>query len=124
MRSTSPQSRRRSPPGPTRAPTRRAAGSPRPPQAAPRSCYLGGSSAGLATALASAAPAGLIEAVAGLALLGALTAALAVALGDTPDRDAAVITLVVAASGVTIAGISAPFWGLVAGLGVRWMKLG
>jgi len=78
-----------------------------------------GLGAGLATALASAAPAGLIEAVAGLALLGALTAALAVALADTPDRDAAVMTLVVAASGITIAGISAPFWGLVVGLGVR-----
>jgi len=78
-----------------------------------------GLGAGLATALAGAAPPGLIEAVAGLALLGALTAALAVALADTPDRDAAVVTLVVAASGITIGGISAPFWGLVAGLGVR-----
>lgn len=81
-----------------------------------------GLGAGLATALASAAPAGLIDAVAGLALLGALTAALAVALADTPDRDAAVVTLVVAASAITVVGISAPFWGLVAGLGIRWLK--
>ena len=81
-----------------------------------------GLGAGLATAVAIAAPEGLIEAVAGLALLGALTGALAVALADSPDRDAAVITLVVAASGITIAGISAPFWGLVAGLGVRALR--
>lgn len=81
-----------------------------------------GLAAGLAAAVAAAAPPGLIEAVAGLALLGALTASLAVALADTPDRDAAVITLVVAASGIVIAGISAPFWGLVAGLGVRALK--
>lgn len=81
-----------------------------------------GLGAGLATALATAAPPGLIEAVAGLALLGALTASLAVALADTPDRDAAVVTLVVAASAITIAGISAPFWGLVAGLGVRSLR--
>lgn len=81
-----------------------------------------GLASGLAAALASAAPPGLIEAVAGLALLGALTASLAVALADTPDRDAAVITLVVAASGITIAGISAPFWGLIAGLGVRGLR--
>ena len=81
-----------------------------------------GLGAGLATALASAAPAGLVDAVAGLALLGALTSSLAVALADTPDRDAAVITLVVAASAITVAGISAPFWGLVAGLGVRGLR--
>lgn len=82
-----------------------------------------GLGAGLATALAIAAPPGLIEAVAGLALIGALTAALGVALADTPEREAAVITLVIAASGVTIAGISAPFWGLVAGLVVRRLQL-
>jgi benzoate membrane transport protein len=82
-----------------------------------------GLGAGLATALASAAPAGLIEAVAGLALIGALTAALGVALADTPEREAAVLTLVVAASGVTIAGVSAPFWGLLTGLGVRRLQL-
>jgi benzoate membrane transport protein len=81
-----------------------------------------GLGAGLATALAIAAPEGLIEAIAGLALLGALTASLAVALADTPDRDAAVITLVVAASAITILGISAPFWGLVAGLGVGSLR--
>ena len=81
-----------------------------------------GLGAGLAAALASAAPAGLIEAIAGLALLGALTASLAVALADTPDRDAAVVTLIVAASAITVGGISAPFWGLAAGLGVRWLQ--
>ena len=82
-----------------------------------------GLGAGLAAAIAAAAPPGLIEAVAGLALLGALTASLAVALADTPDRDAAVMALLVAASGITVAGISAPFWGLVVGLGVRWLQL-
>jgi hypothetical protein len=46
-----------------------------------------------------------------------------VALADAPEREAAVLTLVVAASGVTIAGISAPFWGLVTGLAVRRLQL-
>ena len=81
-----------------------------------------GLTAGLAAALATAAPEGLVEAIAGLALLGALTASLSVALADTPDREAAVITLVVAASSITVLGISAPFWGLVAGLGVRSLR--
>ena len=75
-----------------------------------------GLSAGLATALVAAAPPILISAVAGLALLGALAGALAAAMADPVLRDAAVITLVVSASGTAAFGISAPFWGLSAGL--------
>jgi benzoate membrane transport protein len=76
---------------------------------------------GAATVLVAAAPPVLIEAAAGLALLGALSAALTAALGDEEHREAATITFVVAASGVTLASISAPFWGLVAGL--AWFVL-
>jgi len=75
-----------------------------------------GLSAGLATALVASAPPILIAAVAGLALLGALAGALAAAMADPVMRDAAVITLVVSASGITAFGISAPFWGLTSGL--------
>ncbi len=71
---------------------------------------------GAATVLVAAAPPVLIEAAAGLALLGALAAALSTALVDEEHREAATITFVVAASGVTLASISAPFWGLAAGL--------
>jgi benzoate membrane transport protein len=72
--------------------------------------------AGVVTAAASAAPAGLIETIAGLALLGTFAAAAAAALGDPTAREAGAVTLVVAASGVTIAGVGAAFWGLVAGV--------
>jgi benzoate membrane transport protein len=72
--------------------------------------------AGIATALVAASPAILVEAIAGLALLGALAGALAAALADPDRRDAAVVTFVVSASGITAASISASFWGLVAGL--------
>jgi benzoate membrane transport protein len=75
-----------------------------------------GLSAGAATALVAVAPPLLIEAVAGLALLGALGAALAGAAADVQRREAAIVTFVVSASSITAAGISAPFWGLVAGL--------
>jgi benzoate membrane transport protein len=75
-----------------------------------------GLTAGLAAALVAIAPPLLIEAVAGLALFGALAGALAAAMADAARRDAAVITFVVSASGITVGGISAPFWGLVAGL--------
>jgi benzoate membrane transport protein len=75
-----------------------------------------GLGAGLATALVSSAPAVLVQCVAGLALLGALGGALRAAVADDVTRDAAVLTLVVSASGITALQISAPFWGLVAGV--------
>jgi benzoate membrane transport protein len=59
----------------------------------------------------------LIEAVAGLALLGALGGALGAAAAATEQREAATLTFVVSASGIAVAGIGAPFWGLLAGLG-------
>ncbi len=77
-----------------------------------------GLGAGVATALVAASPAILVEAVAGLALVGALAGALTAALADPDRRDAAVVTFVVSASGITAASISASFWGLVAGLAV------
>lgn len=78
--------------------------------------YIGfGLLAGLATALIAAAPPVLIEAVAGLALLGAFGASLAAALSEPRHREAAVVTFVVTASGLTLLGISGAFWGLVAG---------
>ena len=77
--------------------------------------------AGLATVLVAAAPAVLIAAVAGLALLATLGSALAAAVEDPEHRDAAIVTLVVSASAIAAVGISAPFWGLLAGLAFsRW----
>jgi predicted benzoate:H+ symporter BenE len=72
--------------------------------------------AGVVTALVAGSPPILIEAVAGLALLGALGAALTAAAEDAAQREAVTITFAVSASAITVAGINAPFWGLVAGL--------
>ncbi|WP_433389187.1 benzoate/H(+) symporter BenE family transporter [Micromonospora sp. KLBMP9576] len=74
-----------------------------------------GLGAGAATALVALAPPVLIEAVAGLALLGALATALTSALAEPAAREAAVVTFIVTASGVTLAGVGGAFWGLVAG---------
>jgi benzoate membrane transport protein len=71
--------------------------------------------AGAATAFISAAPPVLIEAVAGLALLGAFGNALHGAVIEAREREAAVITFAVTASGLTFFGISGAFWGLLAG---------
>lgn len=71
--------------------------------------------AGAATAFISASPPILIEAVAGLALLGAFGSALVGALTAAEGREAAIVTFVVTASGLTFLGISGAFWGLIAG---------
>ena len=67
----------------------------------------------------SHAPAGLLVTVAALALLGSLGAALQRALDVVQDREAAVVTVVATASGMSLLGIGSAFWGLAFGLTVR-----
>jgi len=83
---------------------------------------LGGISATV-TALVVTGPAGLLAAAAGLALMGTLGSSAAGALGQAEGREAAVVTFLVAASGISVAGIGAAFWGLLAGLLVRWVTV-
>lgn len=79
---------------------------------------LGVLSTGLVSIVALA-PHGLVEVVAGLALMGTLGGALKGATGVETGREAAVVTFVVAASGVGFGGVGAAFWALVAGLAVH-----
>ena len=69
--------------------------------------------------LFAALPAELIAGIAGIALLGTIGSSLTMALSDDAERDAAVITFLVTASGVTLFGIGSAFWGLLGGLAVR-----
>lgn len=80
-------------------------------------CYLifAAFSATLIAAIA-ALPPELIKTVAGLALIGAFTGALASALADEEKRFPAVLTLAVTASGLSLFGIGSAFWGLATGL--------
>lgn len=82
---------------------------------------LFGLAAGLVMALVSAAPPVLIQAVAGLALLGSLGGALHGAMAEPRARDAAAVTFVLAASGVAFLGIGGAFWGLLAGGAMRFL---
>lgn len=66
-------------------------------------------------AVFAAFPKELVLAIAGLALLGTVGNGLAVALTHEPDREPALITFLVTASGVTLLSIGSAFWGLVAG---------
>ncbi|WP_374368340.1 benzoate/H(+) symporter BenE family transporter [Dongia sp.] len=89
---------------------------------------LFGLGAAAATAFISAAPPILIQAVAGLALFGAFGGALMGAMAEAKDREAAVVTFVVTASGLSFFGVSSAFWGLVTGGAIyalaRWRKAG
>ncbi|WP_027061312.1 benzoate/H(+) symporter BenE family transporter [Mesorhizobium loti] len=68
-------------------------------------------------------PQSLIVLVAGLALMASLANALAIALKDEGDRMAATVTFVVTASGLTLFGVGAAFWGLIAGLVVLFLDM-
>ena len=61
-------------------------------------------------------PPALVATVAGVALVGPLTGALASAMAQERERFAAVLAFGVTASGVSLLGIGAAFWGLMAGL--------
>lgn len=67
-------------------------------------------------ALFAALPRELIAALAGLALLGAIMGGLSAALAAPRERDAALVTFLCTASGMSLFGLGAAFWGLVLGL--------
>jgi benzoate membrane transport protein len=71
--------------------------------------------AGVITTFVGLAPPVLIEAVAGLALIGAFSSSAMAAFTEADTREAAAITFLVTASGVSFAGVSGAFWGLIAG---------
>lgn len=66
-------------------------------------------------ALLLAFPKELVLGIAGLALLGTIGNGLAGALASERDREPALITFLVTASGITLFGIGSAFWGLAAG---------
>ena len=78
-----------------------------------------GLSAAAASAFLAAAPPEVLATVAGLALLAALGPALATALAEPEEREAALLTFVVSASGVTLLSVTAAAWGLAAGCSWR-----
>jgi len=61
-------------------------------------------------------PEALILAIAGLALIGTIGNALASAVVDENNRQAALVTFLVTASGISFLGIGSAFWGIIAGV--------
>ncbi|WP_049760576.1 benzoate/H(+) symporter BenE family transporter [Deinococcus deserti] len=91
------------------------------------SCAAGygvlGLTAGGLLGLASIFPAPLMQGLAGLALLGPLLVGReGTMVAEARWREAALLTLVVTASGITVLGVSAPVWGLLLGWSLAWMR--
>ena len=76
---------------------------------------LTGAFAATVTAVFSAFPTELVLAIAGLALLSTIAGSLSTAMADVDQREPALITFLVTASGVSLFGIGPAFWGLIAG---------
>ncbi|QLR43125.1 benzoate/H(+) symporter BenE family transporter [Enterobacter sp. RHBSTW-00994] len=76
---------------------------------------LAGVFGGSITGLLAALPLSWIQTLAGLALLGTISGSLYQALNNEAERDAAIVTFLMTASGVTILGMGSAFWGLVLG---------
>lgn len=70
---------------------------------------------GSITALMAALPLSWIQTLAGLALLSTISGSLHQSLLQPRERDAAIVTFLVTASGMTLLGIGSAFWGLIAG---------
>lgn len=66
----------------------------------------------------------MVLALAGLALLNTIGSGLADAVADERHREPALVTFLVTASGLTIGGIGAAFWGIIAGLVATAVLLG
>ena len=67
-------------------------------------------------ALFAAFPKELVLSIAALALLGSIMNGLSVAMTEPKEREAALITFMVTASGMTLFSIGSAFWGIVAGV--------
>jgi len=67
-------------------------------------------------ALFAAFPKALVVSIAALALFGSIMSGLTNAMQDPRQREAALVTFMVTASGLTLLSIGAAFWGLVAGV--------
>jgi len=70
--------------------------------------------------LMAASPAALILSIAGIALFSTIGNSLAAGIADDDTRMASLVTILIAASGVTFLGIGAAFWAIVGGMFV-WL---
>ncbi len=85
---------------------------------------LAGLAGSAVVALFLAFPPALVAVVAGLALLATIAANLVTVSAEGPHRDAAMLTFLLTASGVSFFGIASAFWGLLLGVVVLLLQQG
>jgi len=66
-------------------------------------------------------PQALVAVLAGLGLGGTISNSLAEGFSQPQYRDGALMAFLCAASGITLLGISAPFWALLIGVAIQWL---
>ena len=89
---------------------------------AARSWLVLGVLAGVTGLFVALVPGVLVEAIAGLALLGSFSTAIVAALSDVRQREASAITFLFAGSGLAFLGVGGAFWGLLVG-GAMYMAV-
>ncbi|HDX2367851.1 TPA: benzoate/H(+) symporter BenE family transporter [Escherichia coli] len=84
--------------------------------------YLaGGAFAGTIVQVFTAFPSALIAALAGLALIGAIVSNIRILVSEDAYVEPSVITFLATASGMTLFGLGAAFWGVVFGMASYWL---
>ena len=78
--------------------------------------------AGVITSFAALAPALVLPTLVGVALFGTFANATAAAFEAADSREAAAVTFLITASGISLLGLSAAVWGLVIGSFVYWLS--
>nr|WP_298415535.1 benzoate/H(+) symporter BenE family transporter [uncultured Halomonas sp.] len=78
---------------------------------------VGGLFAGTIVTLFTSLPAAFVAVLAGLALIGAISNNIVTAVAEVEHREAAIITFMATASGMSLFGLGSAFWGVVIGCG-------
>ncbi|MCP3656819.1 MAG: benzoate/H(+) symporter BenE family transporter [Herbaspirillum sp.] len=82
---------------------------------------VGGTFAGTIVQVFTAFPSSLIAALAGLALIGAIVSNVRLMTDDASYVEPSVITFLATASGMSLFGLGAAFWGVVLGMASYWL---
>ena len=82
---------------------------------------VGGAFAGSIVQVFTAFPSALIAALAGLALIGAIVSNIRILAGEGAYVEPSVITFLATASGMSLFGLGAAFWGVVFGMASYWL---
>jgi len=82
---------------------------------------VGGAFAGTIVQVFTAFPSALIAALAGLALIGAIVSNIRILVSEDAYVEPSVITFLATASGMTLFGLGAAFWGVVFGMASYWL---